>query len=63
MSKKVRRCILCGATLPIGSFGNNPEPLAHEGVCCDTCNRIKVVPARVNEMRQNAIRAQKENGK
>lgn len=37
-------CCLCGAY--IRGFGNNPDPLAMEGRCCDDCN-IKVIEARM----------------
>lgn len=49
MSKKVRRCVLCGAVLPKGEYGNNPEPLKpfSSGVCCNDCNMNKVIPARL----------------
>lgn len=47
--KKVRRCCICNTKLPIGDYGNNPEPVKpfSEGVCCDNCNRTKVIPARL----------------
>lgn len=49
MGKKVRKCCICGEKLPVGKFGNTPEPikLSSEGVCCDTCFRKKVIPARI----------------
>ena len=28
-------------------FGNNPAPLKQKGECCDDCNWIKVIPARI----------------
>lgn len=47
--KKVRRCCICNTKLPIGDYGNNPEPIKpfSEGICCDNCNRTKVIPARL----------------
>ena len=47
--KKVRRCCICNTKLPIGNYGNNPEPVKpfSEGVCCDNCNQTKVIPARL----------------
>lgn len=49
MGKKVRKCCLCGEPLPKDNFGNNPEPLKpfSSGVCCDKCNREKVIHARL----------------
>ena len=51
MSKKVRRCVICGKTLPKGEYGNNPEPIKpfSSGVCCNECN-VKVVEARIAEL-------------
>lgn len=48
MSKKVRKCCICGEKLPIGKFGNNPEPVKpiSSGVCCDKCHRQVVIPAK-----------------
>ena len=37
-------CVLCDDTS--AGYGNNPDPLATEGLCCDTCNFTKVIPAR-----------------
>lgn len=36
-------CVLCNEKKE--GFGNNPEPLANEGLCCDSCNH-KVVRER-----------------
>lgn len=44
--KPAVKCVLCGAE--IKGHGNNPAPLANEGVCCDECN-AKVLKARVEE--------------
>lgn len=40
-----KKCILCGK--PYIGYGNNPEPLANKGKCCDLCNTTKVIPERV----------------
>ena len=55
MSKKVRKCVLCGKPLGIGHYGNNPAPLAREGVCCDKCNEEKVLPARLAAIAMDSI--------
>lgn len=49
MSKKVRRCVICGVVLPKGEYGNNPEPIKpfSSGVCCNECNMSQVIPARL----------------
>ena len=60
MSKKVRRCVICGKTLPKGEYGNNPEPVKpfSSGVCCNECNRDKVIPARITEsMKQMGVQS------
>lgn len=44
MSKK---CVLCGKKFE--GWGNNALPLK-EGQCCDYCNDIKVIPARLNKL-------------
>ena len=51
MSKKVRKCCICGGKLPIGKYGNNPEPVkpSSSGVCCDKCNMQVVIPARLGK--------------
>ena len=38
------KCILCKKAY-IG-FGNNATPLK-DGLCCDYCNRTKVIPERL----------------
>lgn len=42
-----RTCCICREELadwPCGA--NNPDPVTADGACCDTCNRILVIPAR-----------------
>lgn len=49
--KKVQtsaQCCLCGD--PYAGHGNNPEPLSESGRCCDDCNSLRVVPARMNNI-------------
>ena len=38
-------CILCKGEF-VG-YGNNPDPLSTTGRCCDTCNDVRVIPARM----------------
>ena len=49
MSKKVRKCCICGKELPKGDLGNNPEPVMpySSGTCCSKCNTERVIPARM----------------
>lgn len=42
-------CCICGEEST--GFGNNPEPVRHEGRCCDSCNRKFVIPARIAQLR------------
>jgi len=46
-------CVLCGAEYD--GWGNNPEPVARyeEGQCCDLCNNVVVIPARIGRMNMN----------
>lgn len=44
MNDKTHTCCLCGKEFE--GYGNNADPVA-DGICCDECNRAKVVPARV----------------
>lgn len=40
-------CVICGKEY--SGYGNNPEPLARykDGQCCDECDCLKVIPARL----------------
>ena len=38
-------CCICGEESE--GYGNNPEPIKHDGKCCDACNRKFVIPARL----------------
>ena len=55
---KIHKCSLCEGDIEqkrtemgavYWSSGNNAAPLS-EGRCCDTCNREKVIPARMLEI-------------
>lgn len=35
--------------MPFTGWGHNPEPVKHDGRCCDKCNSEIVVPARIME--------------
>ena len=39
-------CVICGE-IGIG-YGNNPAPVKTEGKCCDDCNALFVIPARLH---------------
>lgn len=38
------KCVLCPNQ--ITGYGNNPQPWKDDGLCCDSCNLKKVIPAR-----------------
>lgn len=40
-------CCICGEK--IEGYGNNPDPVKKKGKCCDNCNSIYVIPARLEE--------------
>lgn len=52
MRKKGFKCVLCKEWAlgwgPNRKYGNNPDPLAQKGQCCDECN-VEVVSARIRE--------------
>ena len=39
------KCVLCNEEYD--GYGNNPYPVTENGRCCDDCNRLKVIPARM----------------
>jgi hypothetical protein len=46
-------CSICNAKMQqwaLGCWGNNADPLP--GRCCDDCNRMYVLPARIELIRQ-----------
>jgi len=51
--KPKRQCVLCKKTF--SGYGNNPEPLATEGVFCDTCNDDVLAARMVNNNTQIKI--------
>ena len=50
MKEKTKICCLCGKEYK--GYGNNALPL-HDGKCCNECNSLKVIPARLKEWQQN----------
>jgi hypothetical protein len=38
-------CCICKEE--ISGYGNNPDPVRHSGRCCNTCNSLLIVPARI----------------
>lgn len=46
-------CCFCG--LPFYGYGNNAEPVIKNGVCCNECNKTKVIPARIKSLESPAV--------
>lgn len=46
-----KTCCICG--IEFAGWGNNPEPVRHDGECCDQCNMLYVIPARLEELKHN----------
>ena len=47
---ETHRCVICGGIFT--GYGNNPDPIAEDGRCCDSCNAHYVIPARLNMIRE-----------
>ena len=45
------KCCICKKVKE--GYGNNPNPYMFHGRCCDECNRLYVIPLRINLMSQN----------
>lgn len=45
---RVKKCCICGKEFT--GFGNNPEPVKHDGECCNECNMSYVLQARVKAL-------------
>lgn len=56
MKKTTKTCCICGATYT--GWGNNAWPINNEGRCCDMCNVLAVIPARLRAMKNNEASAQ-----
>jgi hypothetical protein len=41
----MKQCVLCDKQFT--EWGNNPWPLAENGQCCDECDCLRVIPARL----------------
>ncbi len=50
MEKEVKKCCICGCEF-IG-WGNNPYPIVNDenARCCDDCNKLLVIPARIAQL-------------
>lgn len=52
--KNEKKCCICG--LPLDGHGNNPAPVKSEGQCCDMCNAVYVIPARLREIAKRSAK-------
>lgn len=43
-------CCICSSTIGGMGYGHNPRPVKDEGRCCDMCNGLHVIPARIEAM-------------
>lgn len=48
------KCCICGQHIK-GEWGNNLFPVKHSGECCDTCNQIVVIPARLKHFKSQTL--------
>ena len=48
---KFNICCICGEMFE--GWGNNPAPVKEKGECCDNCNFVYVIPARLFGYRQH----------
>lgn len=48
MSNEKKKCCICGKEFQ--GWGNNPWPVKEDGECCDACNQLKVIPARLRQV-------------
>tara|TARA_Y100000593_G_scaffold10932_1_gene19494 strand:- start:2311 stop:2580 length:270 start_codon:yes stop_codon:yes gene_type:complete len=42
------RCVICKGN--VKGSGNNPDPIQKDGKCCNTCNFLLVIPARMGDI-------------
>lgn len=47
------RCCICNKVLY--DLGNNAEPI-RKGRCCDECNRVYVIPARLKDVEMREVK-------
>lgn len=49
-------CCICGRTYT--HWGNNADPVKN-GRCCDICNNLYVIPARIDEIQNRKNKEEK----
>lgn len=48
MEKEKFTCCICGKVFY--GYGNNPYPVKDDGRCCDECDELIVIPARIRQL-------------
>ena len=48
MKDELKKCCICDVAYT--GHGNNPDPVKETGRCCDECNAIFVIPARLKDI-------------
>jgi len=48
MDNEMKVCCICGRKFT--GWGNNPYPVTDDGECCDACNSVYVIPARLRQI-------------
>lgn len=43
------KCCICGKHIT-NEYGNNPYPIYNAGECCNICNMLIVLPARIKKL-------------
>ena len=56
MKDDVKKCCICGREF-VG-WGNNPWPVVkdEDAECCDDCDNVYVIPARIEEMNERNLK-------
>ena len=52
------KCVLCNRNET--GWGNNPDPISTHGECCDNCNLIAVIPARMGRLNLHWLKKQRQ---
>ena len=62
MENKTVTCCICGRVIPYW-VSNNPYPVNTDpkARCCDMCNEMKVIPARLEKLRSGGEQRSSNN--
>lgn len=59
MHSHLKTCVICKSRFK--GYGNNAQPVK-EGVCCDLCNTVRIIPARIKRIKTKLKPAQAGKG-